>query len=359
MERAVTRLGLLVAAVGLIATACSSSSGDDITASPDAGQLAAESAENVDAATVTDAVAAVDPASIDATAADLDPEQVQAALGAYLNYVALADLVRFGFGRAEAELTDVAAPAVVGEVVAWREANDAAVAAGAGVVGYVSAPGPDRVSGSADALLVHDCVAVEIEDALLGLVREDFVQHQATLQIVDGRWTVVSVDVTHSGDALDGPLGCVPDERRDGVDGVVRSFLGAIEAGWADPAGGAQTGQESMSEQLLLELEATLAQFVEAGQFVDASQEHEIEVLGSDAVLGGFLVASCTFFPEGTPARSIDTGEVLEDVPSPTAVGSHMYREWELRTLREDDGSSRDVVTGLRRQELDSDCDQG
>ncbi|MGB5760066.1 MAG: hypothetical protein WBM50_24340 [Acidimicrobiales bacterium] len=355
-------------AAALLLVGCSGSNDDDLFADSVAAEsgdaaLSSNAQPSDDPAEGDDQAASGEPAGgsiapigVDASEADLTATETAALLDAYEGYLLLADGARIGNDRARADLAGIASPAVLDDIDTWLEENEALADEDLNIVGLRTISDADTITGSAETAIVHDCLEVQLEDEFLNFTRSNFVDQLTVFKLVNGQWVVDAVQVRHDGSVASGPLGCVPRPRKAELEQLLRETMAAMETMWADPSLGADPVKGLMTDALVADAESEMAGMDQEGIYIVAPQNHTIEVTGSDALLGGFVVATCTGYPEGMPARSKDTGEVLEDVPMPTKPGSFIYREWEIRDETVDGGDPQLRVAGMRLQDLDSGC---
>lgn len=345
-----TSWGTLIAAVALVVSACSDASSDSII---DDSSGSAEATQSTVSSTGDSR------SQVDTNGSELTDSEIADVTGFYTDFLALSDEARLGDDEANAVIADLASSQVVAEIDAWRAENEELMSDDIGIEGLTSSPNVVSITGSTTELSIEDCVEVSQDRQLLGLDTYRFVDQVVTLHAVENGWLIDSIDVRADGSPALGPISCAPDSHRDRVEQSTADLLKALSALFAAPDGDLTREVTAlMEEQALTDLRQEVDELIQSGWVLSSPEEHTIEVLGSDTINGGrtFVVSACTYFPEGRPARSAETGDVIVDFDSPIKPQSYFYQEFYVRTTTAESGRLVDKFIDIRDQELNSLC---
>ncbi len=337
-----------VAALALLAAGCGSDNADEIFGNQ-------TSSTDTTVAT-NDGVTAAD-----ASDAQLTPDELSQVTAFYQQFLTVADSARTGDATAATKLTELASPAVLAQVDAWRTENEAMAAQDVSTLELHSASNVLTISGSPEAVVLHDCVEEAKVRDVFNLNTVQFVDQLVTISRAGSSWLVANVTVRNDGTLGSGSLlGCVPEYHRARVAKSAADFVAALEAVQGKPAEGLTPELLALvADDLVPEMRAGVEQQVTNGWYLAAKADYGIEVLGSDIQSGGrvFVVGICSSYPEGGTARSLATDEILPDESAPR--GAAIYREYKMRTTATDGGQFVDRVIELQLQDVDSNCGGG
>jgi hypothetical protein len=162
-----------------------------------------------------------------------------------------------------------------------------------------------------------------------------------------------------SGDSLDGDaFGCLTEDRAAELERTVEGFLAVVEEGQRHPDQPRPDGDDLATAPMLDALEQSMQGLAATGIYYDDPQEHHIVALGADPLLDdGFVVETCTDYPEGTSARALTDGSVSL-AESPFAAGTLLYRTWQVISRPGPAGQTDHLVAELRTQTVDGACDE-
>ena len=294
----------------------------------------------------------------DTSGADLTPEQLAGVTDAYLRFVAIADRAGLGDPEAGRALTAIADQGAIDVVDNARRANEQLKPDGAATSGRVSTANMATITGTAEAVVIADCLATSADRDVLSLTSLQYVDQLTTLRLDGDTWKVARVEVRNDGTLGSGrATSCAPLADRQRLTISMTELMKALDQLWTDPA---QQPPPAVTDHVDTDfvdaLTAGQSQAAAAGQYLDAPAEHQVSVLGSDLTASGpaWVVGVCTRYPEGLTPLSTATGQPAG--PAILAPGTAVYREFGVRSETGSGGAVVDRVYEGRRVDTASDC---
>ncbi|MEP1122622.1 MAG: hypothetical protein ABJH68_01865 [Ilumatobacter sp.] len=153
--------------------------------------------------------------------ADLTPEEVDALVASYEEFLVGADSVWLDGPTGDQELVDDGLVDL--QLSQYEMSTGSELGAPHDVRSFSNI---ERISGSPDdGVVIEDCMESSITSQVF-TVSSDFVRQNVTFEPLGGDWLVTSVDVLHDGrrDSLD-ELGCVPSIYATQAEALTREFL--------------------------------------------------------------------------------------------------------------------------------------
>lgn len=341
---------ILLAAAGLLVLAGCGGSGGKEAAVFDA-------AARAETATSTKETPASSRGSGASDAAPATEDDIAAARDRYEDFLAAENRFLLDDLSVEAELTALASQAVIAEVAEGREQQWAVERdLDVEIIGRTAISNVTTVSGSAEELLLHDCLEVDqtndwldTADRRVGLSGAGLTDQIVTMTKTGAEWIVADIDVRHSGAFGSVGLGCVPARHIAHLETSIEEVLVMMASTYRSPSEGVPPELAALGFDGLVELVSRVSdELVERGWYIDGEEIHTIEVTGSSPRHGNrtFLVEVCTQYPDGYRPRLVSSGEIA-DPSQGRPPGSEQLTEFYLSSLPDGQGGFEDRVVDV------------
>ncbi|MEM7340416.1 MAG: hypothetical protein AAF467_17285 [Actinomycetota bacterium] len=290
----------------------------------------------------------------------VEESQLSTVFADYEAFLTARDAARRG---GEAEMSELLAlttsSVVLDEVEVTRTDFTASREIGLELDEYVNVPHPIEIVGDGEQIEIHDCLEERVASRVAGLGTTNFVEQLVVLQPdATGTWIVTDLEQVHSGFWED-RAGCTPPSYVGQIIQAADDFLYYNDLLMREPEANLQGLDVATDLEMFVEVGELIERMRESGVHLPQPQEHRLDLIGSHPGYGStwFLVATCTYLPQGLAPVYRDTGTLVPPEEGGYAISAgNMYRELLVLLETDEFDTIRGKVVGIDDQVIDSDC---